>query len=174
MKINFRIIAIYITIIFITNAPTIAFAKSSGADKIITSEQFYLNAQEIFSLADTNLDKKLSKAELMNFRHKKEIERAEKAFSQLDQNKNGVLSINEWMSRKINSKFERNSSRRSKVKNRGSRPMILGRDLNSDEFISLEEYNISIKANFLRMDTNSDGVITKHDRFRHQSKNRLK
>ena len=80
MKINFRIIAIYITIIFITNAPTIAFAKSSGADKIITSEQFYLNAQEIFSLADTNLDKKLSKAELMNFRHKKEIERAEKSF----------------------------------------------------------------------------------------------
>jgi len=49
MKINFRIIAIYITIIFITNAPTIAFAKSSGTDKIITSEQFYLNAQEIFS-----------------------------------------------------------------------------------------------------------------------------
>ena len=75
---------------------------------------------------------------------------------------------------KLTLKSRRNSSRRSKVKNRGSRPMILGRDLNSDEFISLEEYNISIKANFLRMDTNSDGVITKHDRFRHQSKNRLK
>lgn len=67
MKINFRIIAIYITIIFITNAPTIAFAKSSGADKIITSEQFYLNAQEIFSLADTNLDKKTIKSRINEF-----------------------------------------------------------------------------------------------------------
>ena len=110
----------------------------------------------------------------MNFRRKKDIERAERDFNQIDQDKNGVLSIDEWKSQAIDFNLKRNVSQRSNFKTSENRPAALGRDLNSDGFISLEEHNISIRSNFLKMDTNSDGVLTRHDRFRHHPRNKLK
>ena len=59
------------------------FLNEIENNKVITSEQFYLNAHKIFSSADTDLDLKLSKVEIMNFRRKKDIERAERDFNKI-------------------------------------------------------------------------------------------
>lgn len=174
MENYFKITFLCGSLLFANTSASIAVANEIKNNKVITSEQFYLNAHKIFSSADTDLDLKLSKVEIMNFRRKKDIERAERDFNKIDQDKNGVLSIDEWKSQAIDFNLKRNSFQRSNFKASENRPAALGRDLNSDGFISLEEHNISIKSNFLRMDTNSDGVLTNHDRFRHHPHNRLK
>ena len=174
MKNYFKITFLCGSLLFANTSASIAVANEIENNKVITSEKFYLNAHKIFSLADTDLDLKLSKAEIMNFRQKKRIERAERDFNQMDQDKNGVLSIDEWKSQAIDFNLKRNISQRSNFKTSENRPAALGRDLNSDGFISLEEHNISMRSNFLKMDTNSDGVLTRHDRFRHHPRNKLK
>lgn len=174
MKNYLKITFLYGSLLFAASSATVAIANEIENNKVITSDQFFLNAHKIFSSADTDLDLKLSKAELMNFRRKKNIERAERDFNKIDKDKNGVLSIDEWKSQAIDFNLRRNSLQRSNFKTSENRPTALGRDLNSDGFISLEEHNISTRSNFLKMDTNSDGVLTSHDRFRHNPRNKLK
>ena len=114
MKNYFKITFLCGSLLFANTSASIAVANEIENNKVITSEQFYLNAHKIFSSADTDLDLKLSKAEIMNFRRKKDIERAERDFNKIDQDKNGVLSIDEWKSQAIDFNLKKKFS--SKIK----------------------------------------------------------
>jgi Ca2+-binding EF-hand superfamily protein len=100
---------------------------------------------------DADKDKIVTKAEIEQFQRAANLRQAQaKAralFARLDADKNGQLSVTE---------FEQMASPTSP----NAAPVLAQNDLNKDGKISIVEYRTAKLANFDRMDTDKDGVVT--------------
>jgi hypothetical protein len=105
-----------------------------------------------FSKIDTDKDWQLSRAEIEQFEKDKALAEAQARngvlFDQLDLNKNGQLSATEFAKLVTQPKAE------------GADPMLSREDGDRDGQISLVEHRTMTLANFDRVDTDKDGVVS--------------
>ena len=109
-----------------------------------------------FSSMDTNKDGFTDRAEieaaesrLANNRKSQQLKQREAAFRQLDKDKNGSLSLQEF-----------NAAVAAKEAKPNATPRIARLDSNKDGKISMAENRAPAAAQFDRLDTNKDGVLS--------------
>ena len=105
-----------------------------------------------FRQIDTDQNSALTVAEIEQFEKAKALTEAqarnEAMFDQLDVNKNGQISATEF------AKLVREPAAVS------AQPMLSREDSNRDSQISLVEHRSATLANFDRLDTDKDGIVT--------------
>ena len=126
-------------------------AKPAAAQPL-TRAVFIATMDAEYRKLDTNRDQIVTKAEIeANQRSLQAAEAARRAravFSQVDTDRNGQLSIDEFI-----------RANATAVKVDGN--AIMGRlDANRDQKVTLVEYRILTLANFDRIDVDRDGVLT--------------
>lgn len=113
---------------------------------------FLANVDKEFEAMDGNKDKKLTKAEMEQFRARAIATRRQRQnralFAQLDIDKNGYLSAQE---------FERVGGPLPVV---NAQPLIDKVDGNKDQQITVAEYRAGATADFDRLDINKDGALS--------------
>lgn len=113
---------------------------------------FLANVDKEFDAMDANKDKKLTKAEIEQFRTRaianNRLQRNRALFMQLDTDKNGYLSPQE---------FEKIAGPMPTV---NVQPLMDKIDSNRDQQVTQAEYRAGAIADFDRLDTNKDGVLS--------------
>lgn len=134
-------------------AQTKPAASATAAPKPIPRANFIVTMDGEFKKADANNDGQLTKAEIEALQRAQAVaaatQRARAAFAALDTDKNGQLSYEE---------FARLASARPPEVN--AQPMIASMDSSKDGKISLIEHRAATLANFDRLDTDKDGIVT--------------
>lgn len=113
---------------------------------------FLANVDKEFEAMDGNKDKRLTKAEIEQFRARAIATRRQRQnralFTQLDIDKNGYLSAQE---------FERVGG---PVPTVNAQPLIDKMDGNKDQQVTAAEYRAGAAADFDRLDANKDGALS--------------
>jgi len=119
-----------------------------------------------FSTIDTNKDGFTDRAEieaaesrLANNRKSQQLKQRETAFRQLDKDKNGSLSLQEF-----------NSALAAKEPKPNATPRITRLDSNKDGKVSMAENRVPAAAQFDRLDSNKDGVLSVEEQRARQKK----
>ena len=125
---------------------------SPAAPSGVSKAQFLDNIDKEFSAMDANKDKKLSRQEIEDFRSaalaQKRGQRNKQMFAQLDTDKNGWLSPQE---------FARLAGGDVKV---NAQALVRRIDANHDQQITQGEYRAGAEADFDRLDTNHDKILS--------------
>lgn len=131
-------------------APTAAAPRTPPPP--MAKAAFLANVDKEFEAMDTNKDKKLTKAEIEQFRVRQIATRRQQQnralFAQLDIDKNGYLSAQE---------FERVAGPSPTV---NVQPLMDKIDANKDQQVTPAEYRAGASADFDRLDTNRDGALS--------------
>ena len=146
-----RLFLMPLAIVFAASSGSTQTAKPSVAQPL-TRAVFIATMDSEYRKLDTNRDQIVTKIEIeanqRNLQSAAAARRARAVFSQVDTDRNGQISIDE---------FVRANATTSKVD--GS--AIMGRlDSNRDQKVTLVEYRILTLTNFDRIDTDRDGVLT--------------
>ena len=133
-------------------SPAQTKAAKAAADQSLVRAKFAAQMDAQFRQIDTDQNGELTVAEIEQFEKAKALTEAQarnKAmFDQLDVNKNGQISATEF------AKLVREPAAVS------AQPMLSREDSNRDSQISLVEHRSATLANFDRLDTDKDGVVT--------------
>ena len=123
---------------------------------------FMSRVESAFVAADTNKDGFTDRAEIeaaeakaMAARKSNQVKQREAAFRQLDKDKNGSLSLQEFNSAAPGQNAKPNAA-----------PAIARLDTNKDGKISLAESRTPAEAQFSRLDTNKDGILSVEEQRR--------
>jgi hypothetical protein len=132
-------------------APVTA-APTRVAPAPMAKSAFLMKVDSEFVAMDANKDGKLTKDEIERFQstaiEARRRERNRALFAQLDTDRNGALSPQE---------FERIAGRARIV---NVQPLIVKEDTNKDQQLSMSEYRAGAAADFDRLDTNKDGFLS--------------
>lgn len=135
--------------------PIFAQTKSAGtaaSGQPLARATFAAQMDAQFRKIDSDGNGQLSVAEIEQFEKQKAVAEAqarnEALFDQLDVNNNGQLSATEF------AKLVREPA------GIGAQPMLSREDGNRDSQVSLLEHRSATLANFDRLDTDKDGVVT--------------
>lgn len=131
--------------------PAMARAQTAAV-KPIPRAQFIAEMDSQFRTIDTDKNRQLSRAEIEQYQ-KVLTDAGAKArnralFAELDSNKNGQLSASEFAKLPVPAQAV------------GAQPMLDQEDSNRDSQISLVEHRAATLANFDRIDTDRNGVVT--------------
>lgn len=149
-----RLFAVLTMVALSTAAPAIAQTKPVKATEgqTLVRAKFAAQMDAQFRQIDTDGNGQLTGTEIEKFESQKALVEAQKRnedlFDQLDTNKNGQISATEF------SKLVREPAGVS------AQPMLSREDGNRDSQISLVEHRTATLANFDRLDTDKDGVVT--------------
>jgi Ca2+-binding EF-hand superfamily protein len=132
-------------------APAAAQQAAPPAETL-SKAKFLSGIDAEFAQMDTNKDKKVSAAELEQNRRatlvKRQQERVQAMFAELDADKNRTLSQQE---------FSRIAGQPPAL---NVQPFIARIDTNKDQSLSQAEYRAGAAADFDRLDTNKDGSLS--------------
>lgn len=125
---------------------------NSPASKSLPRSEFLRDMDAEFVRMDTDRNKDLTRQEVQAFRSAELVaqfrQRNHAIFAALDKDKNGVLSAQEFAALvPASAPFD-------------ARPFVAGMDLNHDGKVSLVEHRTATLANFDRLDTDKDGVVS--------------
>ena len=138
-------------IIAMAAAVPLAAQPAGGADSISKSA-FLSGIDAEFTQMDVNKDKKVSTAELEQHRRaamlKRHQERVRATFAQLDSDKNGSLSQQE---------FAQVAGQPPAI---NVQPFMARIDTNKDSSLTQAEYRTGATADFDRLDANRDGTLS--------------
>lgn len=141
--------------LLLTSAPSLAQTKPaapSSGDQSLARARFAAQMDTQFRNIDADGNGQLTVAEIEQFEKQKSLAEAQlrndALFDQLDTNKNGQISATEF------AKLVREPAAVS------AQPMLSREDANRDSQISLVEHRSATLANFDRLDTDKDGVVT--------------
>ena len=149
-----RLFAVLTIFALSTTAPAIAQTKPAKAaeGQSLVRAKFAAQMDAQFRQIDADGNGQLTVTEIEKFESQKALAEAQKRnedlFDQLDTNKNGQISAAEF------SKLVREPAGVS------AQPMLSREDGNRDSQISLVEHRAATLANFDRLDTDKDGVVT--------------
>ncbi len=125
-------------------------ARQAGAQAISRSV-FLANMDTEFRKMDADKNGTITKSEIEGFERAVSVVKAQaqnrQLFARLDADRNGQLSAAEF-------------ARLASPSPVNAAPLLAHADLNRDQSITLVEYRTSTLANFDRMDTDKDGVVT--------------
>lgn len=123
---------------------------------------FMSRIDSVFAAADTNKDGFTDRAEIeaaeakvFAARKSNQLKQREAAFQQLDKDKNGSLSLQEF-----------NSAAAAQIAKPDATPTITRLDKNKDGKVSLAESRVPAEAQFARLDSNKDGVLSVEEQRR--------
>ncbi len=127
-------------------------ALQGAAAEAISRAQFVAQMDSQFRKMDSDQNGQLTRAEIEKFQTEAAVAEAKARnrarFAELDTNKNGQLSPAEF------------AAAAPPPAAANGQPTIARGDRNRDQQISLAEHRIVTLANFDRLDTNRDGVVT--------------
>ncbi len=132
-------------------ASSTVFAQGSPV-KPIPRARFIAEMDSQFRTIDTDKNGQLSRAEIEQYQaitaaaEAKARNRA--LFAELDANKNGQLSASEF------------AKLPTPAQAANAQPMLAQEDSNHDSQVSLAEHRVATLANFDRLDTDKDGIVT--------------
>jgi EF hand len=136
-------------------AATAAYGQAKAdqaGPKPLPRAQFIASMDTEFRKMDADSNGQVTRAEVEEFERKKAIAAAEAQnsaqFDRLDVNHNGQLSAKEF------------AKLTPPVTVPSAQPTVARMDVNRDGQVSLVEYRISTLANFDRLDTDRNGIVT--------------
>ena len=137
-----------------------ANAAPPAGPQPVSRTVFLSRADKLFTAADTNKDGFTDRAEIeaaeakaLAARKSNQLKQREAAFRQLDKDKNGSLSLQEF-----------NGAAAAQNPKANATPVITRLDKNKDGKVSLDEYRQPILSRFDRADTNHDGTVSPTER----------
>ena len=133
-----------------------ANAAPPAGPQPVSRTVFLSRADKLFTAADTNKDGFTDRAEIeaaeakaLAARKSNQLKQREAAFRQLDKDKNGSLSLQEF-----------NGAAAAQNPKANATPVITRLDKNKDGKVTQDEFRSVPLANFDRIDTNKDGTIS--------------
>jgi len=133
-----------------------ANAAPPAGPQPVSRTVFLSRADKLFTAADTNKDGFTDRAEIeaaegkaLAARKSNQLKQREAAFRQLDKDKNGSLSLQEF-----------NGAAAAQNPKANATPVITRLDKNKDGKVSLAESRAPAEAQFARLDANKDGILS--------------
>jgi len=139
-----------------------ANATPPAGPQPVSRTVFLSRADKLFTAADTNKDGFTDRAEIeaaegkaLAARKSNQLKQREAAFRQLDKDKNGSLSLQEF-----------NGAAAAQNPKPNATPVITRLDKNKDGKVSLAESRAPAEAQFARLDANKDGILSVEEQRR--------
>ena len=139
-------------VVALASASEASAQPKAPAGQSLPRAQFIANMDGVFRKMDADKNGQLTKNEIEEYQKLQAVAQAQSRnralFSQLDTDKNGQLSKTEFA--KIATPAPAASAQ----------PILASRDLNRDGQISMVENRTATLANFDRLDSDKDGIVT--------------
>ena len=139
-------------IVALASASEASAQSKSPANQTLPRAQFIADMDSEFRKMDADKNGLLTKTEIEQYQKLQAVAQAaarnRALFAQLDTDKNGQLSKAEF------------AKVATPAPAANAQPILAGRDLNRDGQISLVEHRTATLANFDRLDSDKDGIVT--------------